>query len=185
MEDREIVDLFLKRDERAIEQVSVKYGKLLRSVAFRITGNMETSEECENDTYMKAWDLIPPQKPYDYLVAFLSRVVRNVALNRSIYDKRLKRKGHIEELSIELEQILPSENSIENEMNAIALQTAISSFLRSQPKEKRIVFMRRCFDCEKISTIARSMGWKEGKVRTMLHRMRGDLRKYLIEEGIV
>lgn len=185
MDDREIVVLFLRRDEHAIEQLSVKYGSMIRSIAYRITGSMEISEECENDTYMKAWNLIPPNEPYDYLAAFLSRIVRNVALNRCVYENRSKRKGYIEELSAEMEQILPSDTSAEHELNKKELLNAINLYLRAQPKEKRIVFMRRCFDCEKISTIAKSMGWKETKVRTMLCRMREELKEYLKKEGII
>lgn len=185
LDDYTIVELFLQRDEQAINQTAIKYGGLLRSIAYRITNDVETSEECENDTYMKAWNLIPPNKPHSYLIAFLSRICRNIALNRCVHDNRLKRKGYIEELSVELEQIIPSEKTPDIELDAKTLMDSISTFLRKQEKEKRIVFMRRCFDCERISTIAKSMGWKENRVRTMLFRMREDLREYLKEEGII
>lgn len=185
MDDSRIVDLFLNRDEEAIKQVSKKYGELLRSVSYRITENRETAEECENDTYLEAWKRIPPHEPREYLVAFLSRIVRNLSIDRCLREKRLKRKGYLEELSVEMEQFLPSDLSIEKELDRIELAEAISCYLRKQPKEHRIIFMRRYYSFESVGDIAKSMHCKENRIYTMLHRMREDLKKYLKEEDII
>lgn len=185
MDDGKIVDLFLARDENAIRQVSLKYGGLLRTVSYRITEDIETAKECENDTYLQAWNLIPPHKPYDYLIAFLSRIVRNVSIDRCLRENRLKRKGYLVELSVEMEQFLPAEESVETEIDRKVLADAISSFLLMQPKEKRIIFMRRYFEFETVSTISKNMRCKESRVYTLLHRMREDLRKYLKKEEII
>ncbi|MDO5155745.1 MAG: sigma factor [Eubacteriales bacterium] len=113
IEDKEIVELFLKRDESAIEQVQLKYGQRLKKIAYEITEDFQTAEECENDTYLKTWESIPPHTPYDYLYPFLVHINRNVALNYCRYRNSKKRKVSTMELSTELEQILPGMNDIE------------------------------------------------------------------------
>ncbi|MBR3058631.1 MAG: RNA polymerase sigma factor [Clostridiales bacterium] len=185
MDDSKIVDLFFKRDEEAIQQVSTKYGRLLRTISFRITGDVETAEECENDTYLQAWKLIPPHEPRNYLVAFLSRIVRNISIDRCIHNNRLKRKCYLEGLSVEMEQFLPSDVSVESEVERKLLAEKISSFLRTQTKEKRMIFMRRYFGFEAVKYIAKKMNCKETRVYTVLHRMREDLREYLKQEEII
>ncbi|MBO4461156.1 MAG: sigma-70 family RNA polymerase sigma factor [Clostridiales bacterium] len=185
MDDSKIVDLYLARDEMAIKHSADKYGRMLRSLSYRITENQETSEECENDTYLEAWNLIPPNEPRDYLSSFLSRIVRNISLNRCIHDSRLKRKGYITELTTELEQCLPDGGRTEQEAESKELAGLISDFLRKQPKEKRIIFMRRYFEMEKVSSIAQRYGYSENRINTMLFRMRNDLKKELREEGLI
>ena len=185
MTDNEIVDLYLSRDESAITLTSVKYGKLLRSISFRITESIETSEECENDTYLEAWNRIPPHEPRTYLAAFLSKIIRNISLNRCIHDNRLKRKAHIDELTSEIEQCSPSDNSIEKDLDEQDLSDAINRFLHQQPKKKRILFLRRYFQLEKISSLAKELGYKENTLHSILFRMRQDLKDYLKKEGII
>ena len=82
MEDEEIVELYLKRNEEAISYTSEKYGTKLRHISFRITGEVQTSEECENDTYMEVWKRIPPNEPRNYFFQYLSRIARNISINR-------------------------------------------------------------------------------------------------------
>ena len=185
MDDSRIVDLYLARDEQAIEQSAAKYGRMLRSMSYRITENRETSEECENDTYLEAWNLIPPNEPRDYLGAFLTRIVRNISLNRCLHDNRLKRRGYIVELTTELEQCLPGDSKTEQEVENKEFARVISDFLRKQPKEKRLIFMRRYFDMEKVSEIASRYGYSENRINTMLFRMRKELKKALTEEGLI
>ena len=97
--DGDIVDMFLERNEEAINATSEKYGRRIRNIAFRIVGNIQTAEECENDTYLEAWNRIPPSEPRTYLMAFLSRIARTISINRSVSDHRLKRFAYIDELS--------------------------------------------------------------------------------------
>lgn len=183
--DGDIVNMFLERNEDAIQIVSDRYGSRLRSIAFRITGNMQTSEECENDTYLEAWNRIPPSEPRTYLMTFLSRIARTISINRCVKDHRLKRFAYIEELSSEMEQCIASTSSVEKELDAKQLIEAISCFLKKQTKEKRIIFMRRYYYLDKVSVIAKRFGYKEGSMRSLLFRMRKELREYLEKEEII
>ncbi len=183
MDDNGIVDLFFNRDESAIVHTKEKYGKRIRAISFRITEDAAMSEECENDTYLEAWNRIPPSEPRTYLLAFLSRIVRNISINRCIEKERLKRKAIVIELSEEIESCMPSGCDVEGYYDGIELESAISGFLHKQSKEKRVVFMHRYFYLDSISCIAKRFGCSESKIKTMLFRMRNDLRHYLMKEG--
>lgn len=183
MNDDEIVELFLSRDESAITHTAEKYGSVLRSISQRITGDPAAAEECENDTYLEAWKRIPPSEPRAYLLPFLSKITRNISINRCAQKERLKRKAYITELSEEMEQCIPSPNDVESCLDSIETGRIISDFLRGQPKEKRLIFMHRYYYFDSVSSIAERFGYSESKVKTMLFRMRNDLRSYLIKEG--
>ena len=129
MEDGQIVDLFLSRNEAAIQCSSEKYGLRLRALALHIVGETQTAEECENDAYLAAWNAIPPHEPRDYLYAFLARTVRNIALNRCRSQSRLKRDAFVAELSREMEECIPAPDDLESRLDALALQEALNSFL--------------------------------------------------------
>lgn len=183
MEDERIVGMFLLRDEAAIKHTSEKYGERLRGLAFDITGDRMTSEECENDTYLKAWDSIPPYRPVSYLYAFLARITRHVSLDACRSRLRLKRSALIVELSDEMEQCIPSPNDTECQVEGELLGHAVSSFLRTVSEEKRNVFVRRYWYLDGIAAIAARYGIGESKIKTMLLRMRNGLRDYLEKEG--
>ena len=185
MEDTKIVDLFLGRDEKAIDMVSEKYGSRLRAISCRITADYTVSEECENDTYLEAWNRIPPNEPRAYLFQFLAKIIRNISINRCVEWRRLKRSAFISELTDEMEQCIPGQANVESQLEGKLLGEAISNFLYSQPKEKRIIFMHRYYYLDSISAIAKRFGYSESKVKTMLFRMRGNLREYLIKEGYI
>ena len=106
MDDSRIVELYLLRDETAIKQTTEKYGSRLRSLAYGIVNDSQTAEECENDTYMEAWNTIPPHEPRSYLYAFLARITRHISLNYCRDRSRLKRSAFICELSVEIEQCM-------------------------------------------------------------------------------
>jgi len=185
MDDSSIVDLFLRRDEVAIYNTSVKYGARLRNISYGITSNRETSEECENDTYLEAWNRIPPHEPRSYLMPFLTRIIRALSINRCVSDNRLKRKAYIQELTDEMEQCIPSSLSVEKELEAKLLGETISRFLHEQSEEKCTFFMRRYFYLETAASIAARYGYKESTVRMTLMRMRNDLKAYLEKEGVL
>lgn len=184
MGDSEIVELFLKRDEAAIKHTAEKYGSRLQKLAYGITADRRTAEECENDAYLEAWNSIPPHEPRSYLYAFLARIVRHISLNRCRDRARLKRKALIVELSRELEECLPAPDDIECRVDDIVLGDAINGFLRSLDAEKRGVFMRRYFYLDSIADISKRFGISESKVKSMLFRCRGKLREHLKKEGI-
>ena len=183
MEDSQIVDLYMERDESALTETSRKYGVLLRSVAERITGDRPTAEECENDAYLEAWNTIPPHEPRDYLAAYLSRIVRSVSINRCVERKSLKRCATVCALSDELEACLPSGENVAEQVEGKELAARISDFLRAQPTEKRRIFLQRYYYFDRVSSIASRYGMTSGKVKTVLFRMRNELRDYLRKEG--
>lgn len=183
MDDDKIVELFLNKDESAIACTAEKYGHRLCSIAQRITTDLSVAEECENDTYLEAWNRIPPNEPRTYLLAFLSKIIRNISINRCVERDRLKRSAYITELSVEMEQCIPSPNDVESYLDGIEIGRIISVFLHRQSKEKRVIFMHRYYYLDSVSSIADRFGYSESKVKSMLFRMRNDLRNYLIKEG--
>ena len=183
MEDEQIVELYLDRDESAVHHTAEKYGRRLRALALGVVQDAQTAEECENDTYMEAWRSIPPHEPRRYLYAFLARITRHVALNRCRERDALKRGGFVSELTAELDQCVPASDDLEGRLDAMALGEAVSRFLRSIDRTKRDMFLRRYWYLDSVSAIARRFGCSEGKVKTTLFRVRGKLREYLEQEG--
>ncbi|MBE6628376.1 MAG: RNA polymerase sigma factor [Ruminococcaceae bacterium] len=183
MDDQSIVELYLQRDERAIRETSEKYGSRLRSLAYGIVEDAQTAEECENDTYLEAWNSIPPHEPRDYLYAFLARITRHIALNRCRDRDRLKRRALICELSAELEQCIPAPDDEGCRIDDMALSQAINSFLGTLDEEKRNVFIRRYWYLDSVAAISRRFGLSQSKVKTTLFRCRNRLREHLEKEG--
>lgn len=183
MEDEKIVEEYLNRNEAAVKDTADKYGARLRSLSYSIVADHMTAEECENDTYMEAWNRIPPNKPVTYFYAFLACITRHISIDRCRKRSVLKRKGYIVELSKELELCLPSSDDVESVLNEKLLGEAIGRFLRTLPREKRIIFMRRYFYLDSVSDIARHCSISESKVKTTLFRTRNNLRIYLVKEG--
>ena len=183
MDDGQIVELYLNRDESAITHTSEKYGRRLRSLAAGVVRDTQTAEECENDTYFEAWRSIPPHEPRDYLYAFLARIVRHTALNRCRERNRLKRAAIVTQLSGELEQCLPAPDDLECRLDEMALAEAINGFLATLSREKRDMFLRRYWFLDDIATVAARFGCSQGRVKTTLFRVRAKLRDYLKQEG--
>lgn len=183
LEDEKIVELFRHREEDAIRQTAEKYGARLRALSFRITADKQTAEECENDTYLEAWNRIPPNAPDAYLFAFLARITRHLSIDRCRERVSLKRDGALVELSDELAACLPATDDVDSAMDAKWLGEAISRFLRTLPGEKRVIFLRRYFDLDSISEISRTLSVSESKVKSVLFRLRADLRNFLTKEG--
>lgn len=183
MDDDKIVNLYLHRDETAIKQTSEKFGNRLRSLAYGIINDRQGAEECENDTYMEAWILIPPHDPRNYLYAFLARITRHVSLNYCRDCKRLKRSAFICELSTELEQCIPAPDDVECRIDDMAFRDAINGFLSTLSEEKRNIFIRRYWYLDSISVISKRFVLSESKVKTTLFRCRNQLREYLYKEG--
>ena len=185
MGDNEIVELYLLKDEAAIRHTTEKYGHRLRALAYGIVADRRTAEECENDTYMEAWNLIPPNEPRNYLYAFLARIIRHISLNCCRSRNRLKRRAYICELSTELEQCIPAPNDTPCSIDDIVFGEIINNFLASLDKEKRNIFVRRYWYLDSISSISNYFSLSESKVKTTLFRCRNKLKKYLEKEGYV
>ena len=185
MEDNRIVELFLQRNEAAIKETAEKYGSRLNSLAFSFVKDHETAEECVEDTYMEAWNSIPPHEPRSYLYAFLARITRHISLNCCRDRGRLKRSAFLCELSEEMEQCLPAPDDMECRMDNMAIREAINGFLATLDEEKRNVFLRRYWYLDSIADISRRYGLSESKVKTTLFRSRNQFRKYLEKEGYI
>ena len=183
MEDDKIVQLYLNRDESAIRFSSEKYGSRLRALSLGITSDFRTSEECENDTYLQAWNLIPPNEPRTFLYAFLARIARHISIDRCRKRASLKRDGYIAELSEEMEMCLPASEDVESGIVEEELGKAISNYLHTLSKEKRVIFVRRYFYLDSIAEISKRCAITESKVKSSLFRTRNGLREYLIKEG--
>ena len=183
MEDEQIVQLYLKRDENAIRQTQRKFGKRIFSISKHITGSISTAEEVENDTYLRAWENIPPTNPATYLFAFLARIARNISLSLCRERSALKRSAMLVELTEEMEECLPSKSSVEEETDASLLVELLNKFLFSEAEEKRNIFIRRYWYLDSISEISERFGLSESNVKTTLYRLRNELREYLEQQG--
>ena len=183
MDDNRIVELYLQRDEKAIKLTAEKFGKRLLALAYGITEDMQTAQECENDTYMQAWNSIPPHEPRSYLYAFLARITRHISLNCCRDRERLKRSAFICELGAELEQCISAPDDAPCRIDEIELREAINGFLGSIGEEKRNIFIRRYWYPDSIAEISKRFALSGSKVKTTLFRLRDQLRKYLEKEG--
>lgn len=184
MEDDKIIELYFARSGSAITETSAKYGAFFRRISRNILSSEQDAEECVNDTYLKAWNSIPPQKP-EKLQAYLARIVRNLSLNRWKKLTADKRGGG--EMSValsELEECIPAADTVQRECDRAELSAALNSFLRSLPEEKRSVFLRRYWYLVPVKEIAEQSGMTESKVKSMLLRTRNELRQFLEKEDI-
>jgi RNA polymerase sigma-70 factor (ECF subfamily) len=179
-----ILDLYWSRSESAISETALKYGNYCTKIAMNILQNREDTDECVNDTYLKTWNAIPPQRP-EIFPSFLGKITRNLSLNKYKEQRTKKRGGYEVALLLdELEDCIPSGNSVEAEYEAGIIAKAIGSFLYSINTESRIIFVRRYWYVDSITCIATRFQMSESKVKSMLYRTRNKLRTYLEKEGI-
>ena len=183
MDDKSIIDLYLDRSEQAISETSVKYGKYCFSIAFNILSDKEDSEESVNDTYLAAWNNIPPRVP-SILSTFLGKITRNISLNRWKSRRAYKRGGGEVPLALdELEECISTGESVEDTFEKKELLRSMNRFLDALPDTERNLFVCRYWYLDPIHDIAQRVGFTESKVTSMLHRIRGKLRKHLEKEG--
>lgn len=183
MDDVRIIDLYWTRSERAIAETAKKYGGYCRSIALRILGNAQDSEECVNDTWLSAWNAMPPKRPV-VLGTFLGRLTRNLALNRWKLDRAKKRGGGEVALALEeLQVCVAAPGGVEADLDGLALSEALSRFIGSLSKERARFFIQRYWYLCSVQEIASSCGVSVEKVKTTLYRTRNDLRDFLREEG--
>ncbi len=182
MEDKQIIELYFARDEQAIQETDIKYGRLCTSVSYNILANASDTEECVNDTYFHTWNQIPPTRPL-YFSAFLCKIVRNLSLKRLDYLTAKKRCPQVLVSLEELEAILPDDR-MDPHMEREELGRIISQFLRTEKAEARNVFLRKYLFMDSVSDIAARYGYEESKVKSMLFRTRSRLRAYLKKEGV-
>jgi len=181
MEDSAILDLYWARDEEAIRQTELAYGSRLYRMAVGIVQVPEDAQECVSDTYLKAWQTIPPQRP-NYFFAYLAKICRFLAFGVLDYRNAEKRKAQVVALTAELEQCIP-DPQWEN-FSGDTTGTLLNRFLEELPAESRVIFLRRYWFAESVETIARRYGFSISKVKTRLHRTRQQLRQFLESEGV-
>lgn len=183
MEDSQIVELYLSRDESAIAETSHKYGTKLKRIANNVLNDQATSEECENDAYLQTWNLIPPNEPRNYLFAFVGKIVRNLAIDRLRYDSRQKRYAQYCELTDEILECIPGSSSVADAFDSKELAALINSFLETCSEEQRNIFVRRYWYFDSVSEICKLYSLPQSKVKTALFRMREKLKKHLEAGG--
>ena len=183
MDDKRIIDLYWERSERAITETSSKYGNYCYTIAYNILYNREDSEESVNDTYLAAWNAMPPKRP-DILSAFLGKITRYISIDRWKNRTALKRGGGEVPLVLEeLEQCISSKRSVEEEYLQKELLKCINQFLANLPQTERKIFMYRYWNMDSIEKISKRYGYSSSKVTSMLYRIRGKLYKFLEKEG--
>ncbi len=185
MDDAQIIELFFARSEDAIAAVSDRYGGYCHAVAIRIVPTPEDAEECVSETWLRAWNAIPPQRP-QVLRLFLGRITRNVSLNRLAAETAAKRGGAAKLPAAsaleELEEVVGTD-AVEEAADAAELERCIAAFLAAQKPQNRKVFLRRYYYFDTTAEIARRCGLREANVLVILSRTRAALRTYLEKEG--
>lgn len=183
MTDEKIIELFFHRDEQAIRESAIAYGAYCRSIAAGILSDPSDAEEAVADTWLAAWDSIPPNRP-KYLRLFLGSITRNRALSQWRKNTAESRGGGETAIALEeLGECVGAAGSPEDAVNTRQLGQTITEFLKKEPAMRRNVFLRRYYYMEKLPDIANRYGLKEANVRMMLSRTRQKLRNYLKQEG--
>ena len=183
MDDSKIVQLYWDRDEQAIPATSDKYGTYCISIAQNILGNQEDAEECVNDTYMSAWNSMPPHRP-KILSVFLGKITRNLSLNRYKQNTAGKRGGgEVPVVLDEIAELVSDTGSVEQEVDRKELIKAIDAFLDRLPTDKRSIFICRYWYFDSVSKIAARFGMTENHVSVTLNRLRVKLHNDLLERG--
>ena len=181
MDDQKIVDLYWARDEDAILHTQRKYGGACLTIATNILNNSQDAEECVNDSYLKVWNLIPPERPRS-LFAFLSRIVRNISLDRYRFNRADKRSRHADVMFSELEECISDESlAVVSEEGVV---DALNRFLVTLDQETRLLFVRRYWYMDSNQTLAKTFLMSENAIRQRLFRTRERLKEFLEKEGI-
>jgi RNA polymerase sigma-70 factor (ECF subfamily) len=185
MEDNKIIDLYWERSEIAISETAKKYSRYCHSISFNILHNKEDAEECVNDTYLNAWNAIPPKRP-NCLATFLGKITRNLSLDKfKKYSAERRGHGQMEIALSELDEVLPSTTSVEQAIDEKELMKLLNEFLGGLPKQKRIMFVQRYWYLMPIKTMAEQLSISESQVKSALFRIRNELKSYFEREGVV
>ena len=184
-DDQKIIELYCNRSENAIAETAAKYGRYCNAIAYGILGSREDAQECVSDAYLTAWNAIPPRRPAD-LGTYLGKITRNLSIDRLRTRSREKRGGGEAPLALEeLEEVVAGSDSPENEAVRKELTAALNRFLAGLTQQGRYVFVRRYWYLDSLGDIAEKTGFSGSKVASMLYRLRGRLKKQLIEEELL
>ena len=183
MEDEQIVNLYWQRDEAAIQETELKYGSFCWGLAYNILSDHEDAEECVNDTWHKAWNSMPQERPA-LLRAWLGKVVRNLAFDRWRRSHAQKRYNGMDVMLSELEDCVPASEGVESAIDAKELGRVISTWLRQLPESDRVLFVRRYWNGEALNALAKDQGIPAAKLAQKMYSLRQNLKKVLETEGI-
>ena len=184
-DDQKIIELYCNRSENAIAETAAKYGRYCNAIAYGILGSREDAQECVSDAYLTAWNAIPPRRPAD-LGTYLGKITRNLSIDRLRTRSREKRGGGEAPLALEeLEEVVAGSDSPENEAVRKELTAALNRFLAGLTQQERYVFVRRYWYLDSLGDISEKTGFSGSKVASMLFRLRGRLKKQLIEEELL
>ncbi len=184
MKDCEIVELYWQRKEAAITASAEQYGNYCHTIAYNILHNTEDAEECVNDTWVGAWNSIPPHRP-ERLSTYFGKITRHLSLNRfNAYTAKKRGLGQTALALSELEDCIPAAVTVEKAIDNHLLADAINRFLYAQPTQKRHIFIRRYWHLSSVKEIAAAFAMSESAVTSTLFRMRHDLKNHLEREGI-
>lgn len=185
MDDQHIVELYWARDEEAIRHTADRYGQYCYAIAYNILSVREDSEECVNDTYLDAWNSMPPHRP-NVLSAFLGKITRRIAIDRWREGRAQKRGGGEMALALdELSECVASQSDVTREVETLEVAAGVQKFLNTLPDTERRIFVRRYWHMESVASLAVRFGYGQSRVKSMLHRTRAKLRRYLEEEGLL
>lgn len=183
MEDREIVNLYLQRNENAINETHIKYGNYCKSIAYNILYNNEDVQECVSDTYFNAWNSIPPHRP-QILSVFLGKITRHLSFDKLRHkNANMRGGGEIHLVLDELAECISGAENVEKEIEIKEIVKAINDFLDTISEEKRNVFICRYWYAYPVAEIAKQFGKSENNISVMLNRTRKNLKEYLTERG--
>ncbi len=184
MEDRQIIELYFQRDERAIAETSEKYGGFCTHIAMNILSVKEDAEECVSDTYFSAWKQIPPTVP-EVFKAFLGRITRNLSISKFRALRAKKRFNGLEVMLSELEDCIPATENVEQLVEAKQLSEYISEWLEGLPEEDCALFVRRYWYGEEVQVLAGRCGITAGHMAQKMLRLRKGLKVFLEKKGVV
>ena len=183
MDDKKIIELYLQRDEQAVEMTQAKYAGYCFRIANNILSIPEDAEECVNDTWVSAWNRIPPAIPLS-LKAFLGKLVRDISLNRYIHDRAKKRYSGMEVLLDELEECIPSNFDVEQCMEQKELSRLLNQWLQSLPCDEMALFVQRYYYGDSVKSLAKVYGCTENQMAQKMLKLRNKLKSYLLNEGV-
>lgn len=184
MTDEEIINLFFERSEQAIFELAKKHGSAVSRVALNILNDEEDAKECVNDTWLGAWNSIPPNRP-DPLRTYVCMIARNLATKRYHTNSAKKRDSQYDLALEDLAECVPDRNTVEDTVAAKELAEAINRFLDTLSYEDKFVFMRRYWYSDSLPEIAKLAGMSYNSVAVRLHRVKGKLKKTLLKEGVL
>ena len=183
IDNEKIIEMFFERDQQAIRELDIKYGKICHTLSYNIVNNRNDAEECVNDAYLGAWNTIPPARP-NPLLSYIVKIVRNISI-KAYWRKEAAKRNSIYIVAMqEIETCIADPKTVEDEIEARDLARIIENFLDTLTTKERIIFMRRYAYMDTYADIAKRLGISEKNVSVRLALIRKKLKQHLIEREV-